>query len=170
MKHLYAPWRSEYSQSVAQTKQEHATQENCTFCIQFKDKDDEEHFILRRFEHCIVMLNVYPYNAGHLLILPDQHVALLPELSKATRSELIELVSHSSTILKELLQAHGINIGLNLGKAAGAGIPSHLHFHVLPRYTGDTNFLPTLADTKQISFDLKAIYKKLKPAFDRLKI
>lgn len=169
MKHLYAPWRSEYSQSVAQTKQEHTTEEHCVFCIKLKENDGE-HFILRRFEHCIVLLNLYPYNAGHILILPYEHVASLPELSKAARSELIELTSHSSIILKEILQAHGINIGLNLGKAAGAGIPSHLHMHVLPRYTGDTNFMPLLADTKQISFDLKEIYKKLKPAFDKLKI
>lgn len=169
MKHLYAPWRSEYSQSVAQTKQEHTSEEHCTFCIKLKD-DNEEHFILRRFEHNVVLLNLYPYNAGHLLILPYEHVSTLSELSKAARAELMELTTHSTTILKEILKAHGINIGLNLGRAAGAGIPSHLHMHVLPRFTGDTNFLPILADTKQISFDLKDIYKKLKPSFGTLKI
>lgn len=168
MKQLYAPWREDYSVSVANTKNEGAQKTECVFCSNFNSTHDEEHFILRRFNHIIVMLNLFPYNAGHLLLLPINHKASLDELSKETRIELIELTNHSATILGKKLKCDGLNIGLNLGKAAGAGIPSHLHMHVLPRFTGDTNFLPTLADTKAISFDLVKIYRQLKPEFDTL--
>lgn len=170
MKLLYCPWRSEYTTDVAHTKNENATQDECVFCIQFGQKKDPQYFILRRFGHHAVMLNLYPYNAGHLLILPLNHVANLYELSKEARIEMTELIMHSTRILKHSLDAHGFNIGLNLGKAAGAGIPSHLHYHVLPRYVGDTNFLPTLAHTKQIAFDLNEFYKKLKPEFDQISL
>lgn len=170
MKLLYCPWRSEYTTDVAHTKNENATQDECVFCTQFKQKKDTEYFILKRFEYHAVMLNKYPYNAGHLLILPFNHVANLHELSKESRGELTELIMHSTQILKQTLDAHGFNVGLNLGKAGGAGIPSHLHYHVLPRYHGDTNFLPTLANTKQISFDLEEFYQKLKPEFEQVSI
>lgn len=170
MNRIYCPWRSSYTIGIAHTKNENAPADACVFCTQFAQTKDEEHFILRRFEHHAVMLNLYPYNAGHLLILPFNHVANLHDLSKESRAELTELIMHSTQILKSAIDAHGFNIGLNLGKAAGAGIPSHLHYHVLPRYAGDTNFLPTLAGTKQISFDLVEFYKRLKPFFDKIAI
>lgn len=170
MNRLYCPWRGEYTTATAHTKNENATQDECVFCMQFAQKKDENFFILKRFQYHAVMLNLYPYNAGHLLILPFNHVANLHELSKESRSEMTELIMHSTQILKHTLDAHGFNVGLNLGKAGGAGIPSHLHYHVLPRYIGDTNFLPVLAQTKQISFDLHEFYKKLKPEFEQIKI
>lgn len=168
MKNLYCPWRSEYTSDVAQSKHESTSPDECVFCQQFAQKKDAEYFILKRFEYHAVMLNRYPYNAGHLLILPFNHVAHLHELSKESRSEMTELIMHSTQILKRAIGAHGFNVGLNLGKIAGAGIPAHLHYHVLPRYHGDTNFLPTLAHTKQISFDLAEFYKKLKPEFEQI--
>ena len=113
------------------------------------------------------MLNKYPYNAGHLLILPIRHVALLSDLEKNERAELMELVNMSVNIVSATLGNHGLNIGINLGKAAGAGIPSHLHTHILPRWDGDTNFMPAIAKTKVISFDLSDIYEKLKKEFDK---
>lgn len=168
MKKLYAPWRSKYTTSTARTKNEKTKKSECAFCTQIKEKKDTKNFIIKRTKNCIVMLNLYPYNAGHLLVLPVSHTASLDKLSENERAELMELVSESSSVVTKALKAEGVNIGLNLGKAAGAGIPSHLHFHVLPRWIGDTNYLPALADTKQISFDLKDIYTKLKKGFSHV--
>lgn len=165
MKKIYAPWRSKYTTNTARTKNENAKDKECVFCKQFKQKKDTQHFILKRTKHNAIMLNLYPYNAGHLLIMPLSHTATLDKLSKTARTELMELLSESAQVVKKIVGAEGVNIGLNLGKAAGAGIPSHLHFHVLPRWVGDTNFLPTLSDTKQVSFDLKKIYTQLKKGF-----
>lgn len=170
MNHLYAPWRSEYSASIAHSKKENISPEHCVFCMQVQDTADEKYFILKRFKHTFVLLNLYPYNAGHLLVLPYKHVATLSELPHEARAELMEVASHCYTIVKDVLGADGVNMGINFDKAAGAGIPSHLHMHVLPRWLGDTNFLPTLCDTKQISFDLNEVYKKLKPAFEDINI
>lgn len=171
MKKLYAPWRTAYAREIAaQSKQESTDTSACPFCQQFYATDDTSNGILRRFEHTIVMLNKYPYNAGHIMILPRNHQANLADLSKEARIELIELAAQSQSIMLNTLGAHGVNMGINLGKAAGAGIPSHLHFHILPRFIGDTNFMPTLCETKQISIDLRTIYEKLKPAFDALVI
>jgi len=168
MKLLYAPWRSEYTASTAHTKNETATQRECDFCHQFSEKEDEKNFILRRFPRTIVMLNRYPYNAGHLLILPFDHIGTIDELPAQVQAELMWLIGKSCTILKKILGAEGINIGINMGKAAGAGIPAHVHVHVLPRWLGDTNFLPTLSKTKTISYDLHEIYNQLKKAFDKI--
>jgi len=167
MEYLYAPWRSAYTGDV-RSKESNVTADESVFCRKFNDGIDEQHFVLRRFKHVIVLLNLYPYNAGHLLIMPLAHCAALDDLDAETQTEMMWLTSKSSRILQDVLGAEGINIGLNLGKAAGAGVPSHLHMHVLPRWEGDSNFLPLLAETKQISFDLNKIYAKLKPAFDEL--
>ncbi len=165
---MYAPWRSKYTTETAHTKKERISKNECVFCEQFQQKNDKKFFILKRLKHNAVLLNRFPYNAGHLLIIPFAHKATLNELSKAARTELMELVSDSSKIVRETLKADGVNIGLNVGKASGSSIPSHLHFHILPRWYGDTNFLPTLADTKQISVDLKDVYQTLKPKFNKL--
>lgn len=168
MKKLYAPWRADYTTGSAHKNHENQVQDECVFCKQIQSGENEKHFILKRFDHHMVILNLYPYNAGHLLIISLEHQATLSELSAESRTELIELSTLCVEIVKEALGAHGINVGLNLGKAAGAGIPSHIHTHVLPRFLGDTNFMPTLAETKVISFDLHAIYQKLKPYFERI--
>jgi ATP adenylyltransferase len=168
MKQLYAPWRGDYTSSTVRGKKEDTPEEDCIFCSQFKEQMDEKNFILKRFEHNVVMLCRYPYNAGHLLILPLTHVAGLQEISKEARGELMELANRSIEILNKTINPDGCNVGLNLGKAAGAGIPSHLHMHVLPRWTGDTNFMPVIAGTKVISFNIDEIYKKLHVAFAEL--
>lgn len=165
VKRLYAPWRSTYATDISKTKDENASSDACVFCKQLSAFDDEKYWILKRYTHHIVMLNKYPYNAGHLLILPLAHVATLDTLSVDARAELMEITNYAVTVLKATLQPHGFNIGINLGKAAGAGIPSHLHMHVLPRFNGDTNFLTTIAETKQISFDLNDIFAQLKKRF-----
>lgn len=159
MKQLYAPWRKNYINNGNKNNE-------CVFCKQSKEQDDEKYFIIKRFTHCYSMLNIFPYNAGHILIIPYEHQPSLEQLSQETRSEIMEVTSASIPILKQVLGAEGINIGLNIGgKAAGGSIPEHLHLHVLPRWLGDTNFLVTLAETKQISLDLREIYQKLRNAF-----
>jgi len=168
MKLLYTPWRSLYAKSVSGSKDPNALPSNCVFCTQLHENSDEKYHILKRFKHCYVVLNRYPYNAGHLMIIPFEHKAALDQLSAAARGEIMELTTQSITAMQKLLNTEGVNVGLNLGRAAGAGIPAHLHVHVLPRWIGDTNFLPTLADTKTISFDLNDIYQQLKPYFQNI--
>lgn len=168
MKKLYAPWRSSYTTDTTRGKHDDSTSEDCAFCTKFKTQDDEKSYILARFEHHAVLLNLYPYNAGHLLIIPYEHAKNLDDLSTESQRELMELLTHSINILKTTLKAEGVNVGLNLGKASGAGIPSHLHWHVLPRWHGDTNFLPLLADTKVVSYDLSVMYKQLVEPFQKI--
>ncbi len=168
MEKLFCPWRSNYSADTGHTKTEQTKQHECVFCEQFTANMDDKYFILKRTKHNIVMLNRYPYNAGHLMVLPIAHVARLHQMSKEARIEFTELYNAAASIVEKILQTDGINIGMNLGKAAGSGIPSHLHIHVLPRWHGDTNFLPLLAETKQISMDLTDVFFALKPAFDEL--
>lgn len=169
MDRLYAPWRDKYATSLDTAKKENITEDTCVFCLQIADTHDEKYFILRRFKNTIVMLNLYPYNGGHLLILPLEHCDSLARLSPDVRFEIMEVTNQSIQIVTEVLHAQGINVGLNLGRASGAGIPSHVHMHVLPRWIGDTNFMVTLADTKQISVDLYALYTKLRPYFQELR-
>lgn len=170
MKKLYAPWRNDYSLSSDQTKREDVSKEECVFCIQLEKDDDDNHFILKKGTENAVFLNRYPYNAGHLLIIPFAHEAHLYNLTPSARAEMMELLSGSIFVLKSALNPHGFNSGLNLGVAAGGSIPSHIHMHVVPRWTGDTNFLLTVGDIKVVSFDLHEIYKKLKPVFAHLTI
>lgn len=160
MKHLYAPWRSQYIQA-------NQTSNACVFCTQATTTQDKQHFIIKRYEHCFLVLNLFPYNPGHLLVIPYEHQASLELLPRAARHELMDVITHAIQILTKELKAQGFNVGVNLGgKAAGGSIPDHLHMHVLPRYQGDTNFLVTLAETKQISANLLELYEKLKIAFE----
>jgi len=170
MKRIYAPWRDNYTTKTAHKSTEDMKSEDCVFCQHFSEDNDDKHLILRRFKYMVVMLNRFPYNAGHLLILPLEHQAALNDLTPAARTELIELTNHCVEILRKALNAHGVNIGMNLGKAAGAGIPAHLHMHALPRWRGDTNFLPLLAELKPVSADLKKIFETLKPHFKAIKL
>lgn len=172
MKNLYCPWRSNYVKTALPEKKSDASAKKCPFCheISATPDHDAQNFILKRFKYNFVILNLYPYNAGHLLIIPYKHKRTLSQYSAKARAELIEIAALSSDLLQQQFGATGINIGLNLGKSAGAGIPSHLHLHVLPRWFGDTNFLPLLADTKTISFDLTKIYQDLLPKFQAIKL
>ncbi len=165
MKKIYAPWRSDYVVQEARSKNEDTKQDECVFCEQFCDTSDEQYFILHRGQHCAIIMNFYPYNAGHLMVLPLGHVGSLQELGADARAELMELTCTSIEVLEKELSPSGFNTGMNLGKAAGAGIPSHIHMHVVPRFAGDTNFMPIIAETKPISFDLPKLYAKLKKHF-----
>lgn len=166
MQDLYAPWRSSYAKSTDKSKQETTTSQECIFCKFINEKQDDKNFILKRYHHCFVILNTYPYNAGHLMVIPFAHAKDLKTLDAPTRQEIAEVMSFCTTLLEQILHAQGMNIGLNLGRIGGAGIPTHLHWHILPRWQGDTNFLPLLANTTVISFNLQEIFDLLKPAFN----
>lgn len=168
MKSLHAPWRDTYINDV-QKKSDKDAESICVFCEHLARGNDDQAMILGKFKYNFVIMNKFPYNAGHLLVMPLAHVATLQELSSDARAELIELIAKSDAILEETLGNEGSNIGINKGRAGGAGIPSHLHVHVVPRWAGDTNFLPIIADVKQISTDMQSIFKKLKVEFAKLK-
>jgi ATP adenylyltransferase len=171
MKVLYAPWRADYSKDTDNpTRNEHADSQHCVFCTQLHAQQDAHYYIIRRFSHVALMLNKFPYNAGHLLIVPFAHTGSLEGLSIQARTELIELATQASSLVQTGLGAQGVNVGINMGKAAGAGIPAHIHLHVLPRWPNDTNFMATLGHTKVISYDLDEVYYTLKPLVENITI
>lgn len=166
---LYAPWRDRYINSCSQKKSKSG--EHCVFCeIWNTQGKDSEMYVLARYDHVMVVLNAYPYAGGHLLVIPGDHASDLDVCSSQVRAEIMEIVSAGSVILKKHLGAMGVNIGINAGKAAGAGIPDHLHVHLVPRWEGDTNFLPIIGKIKQISVDLERVYSQLAEPFQKIKI
>ncbi len=155
MDKLWAPWRVKYvTELIGKTK-------GCVFCRMLKEKNDKKNLILLRSALSFTVLNLYPYNNGHLLILPKRHVDDLSKLSKEETADLFELLNYSRGLLDKIMKPAGYNVGMNLGRAAGAGFPGHLHIHVVPRWKYDVNFMPVLAQTKVISASLKALYEKL---------
>lgn len=155
MQRLWAPWRAKYIVGNCKRK-------GCLFCEKLKERKDEENYILFRGKHCMVMLNAYPYNNGHLMIAPYRHICSIEELSKEETEEVMEVLFEMVRVVKEVLHPEGFNIGINLGKAGGAGIIDHLHLHIVPRWVGDSNFMLTLSETKVISEALSKTYHKLK--------
>jgi ATP adenylyltransferase len=153
MNRLYAPWRSEYITEEKTTE--------CPFCLAARSSDDQAHYVLSRNHAVVVLLNKYPYNAGHVLIVPVAHCATLEGLTSQVRGAIMEAATVWSGILQKALSCQGLNIGFNLGIVSGGSIPDHIHMHVLPRWAGDTNFLATLSDTKLISFNLQDVYRRL---------
>jgi len=154
---LYAPWRQEFILGAK-------ADEGCIFCDPDARKNVRE-LILHRGKTAYVVMNRYPYNSGHLMVIPFRHVAQLHDLKPAERRELMDFVALSSEVLTEVQKPAGMNVGMNLGRAAGAGIDGHLHVHLVPRWVGDTNFMPALFETRIISVDLRAVYRRLKAAF-----
>lgn len=154
---IYAPWRQAYAGKVQDKKNDNV----CVFCQMTQAKDDKKFFIVKRYDTCFVVLNTYPYNAGHVMVIPNKHCANLENLTTQESAEFMHAITQTVILLKENLNPDGLNLGMNLGKLAGAGIPDHLHFHILPRWAGDTNFMPLIAGTKQISFDLHKIYEQI---------
>lgn len=167
MDKLYAPWRDCYVQDHVK-KAKPCDEKHCVFCDVFAQKvSDKQAFVLYRNDKLAIMLNLYPYNGGHVLVFPKQHSSEFFELSEDVLQELMVTVSKSMKILKQVLRSDAINFGANVGKYAGAGIPEHVHMHIVPRWGGDTGFMPVIAQTKQVSVDLSKMYKQLKPAFDK---
>ncbi|MCS7117150.1 MAG: HIT domain-containing protein [Nitrososphaerota archaeon] len=157
MKRIFAPWRIEYIKSDKP--------KGCIFCEKPKENRDEENYIVYRGLNNFVILNSYPYNPGHLMIVPYKHISSLEGLSKEERDEHFEILVRVVKILKEAMNPDGFNIGMNLGEGAGAGIKDHLHTHVVPRWKEDTNYMPVIADTKVIVEALNSTYKKLREYF-----
>jgi ATP adenylyltransferase len=151
--HLWTPWRMKYILNV--------DKKGCVFCSKLKESDRKA-YIIRRGEKCFSMLNIFPYNNGHLMVAPKRHVSRLDLLTEKELNELMRLVAESQKLLQDKFKPHGFNIGLNLGRSAGAGIAGHLHFHIVPRWDGDTNFMPIIGSTKVIPQLLEETYKQLK--------
>ncbi|MEA2072016.1 MAG: HIT domain-containing protein [Campylobacterota bacterium] len=152
---LYAPWREEY---VTNTKIQ-----GCVFChISTHFEDDEELHVLYRDEFCFIVMNKYPYTPGHFMIIPHTHTDKLEELNPAVWLHMSALAQKGVRLLKEGFGAQGVNIGMNLGRAGGAGIAEHIHMHLVPRWERDTNFITSIADNRVYSSDFERIYKKIK--------
>ncbi len=154
---LWAPWRMAYIGGPPS--------QGCLLCDLIRDDDDRRRLVLDRAPRSYIVMNLYPYNNGHLMIVPYRHCADLDQLSPEDSLEIVQQVGRATRILHQAFGAEGFNVGLNLGKAAGAGISDHLHVHVVPRWIGDTNFMPVLADTKVMPEHLESTYRKLVPFF-----
>jgi ATP adenylyltransferase len=160
---LYTPWRFDYIKGASGEKT--GTGSACVFCSIAGREDDENTFILHRAGRNFVVLNIYPYTSGHLMIVPFEHTADFAALAKETSDELMDLAKRAQALLQETYHPHGFNLGMNLGGAAGAGVSDHLHLHVLPRWSGDANFMTTVGETRVIPEDLRATYERLRGRF-----
>ena len=165
MEYMEAPWRMRYINKVIGNEGP-----GCIMCTKPAAGNDAENLVLYRAAHNFVMLNMFPYNGGHLMVAPLRHIARLSLLTAAERHEHLDLVAACIEVLEEVFKPVGYNTGLNLGRAAGAGVDQHLHTHIVPRWTGDTNFMPVTADTKVVNEALADTYARLRPVFDNLKI
>jgi ATP adenylyltransferase len=158
---IWAPWRLEYVKDAAKDKEE-----ECIFCTKPAEDDDEANFIVHRGAQCYVILNTFPYTNGHLMVAPYEHTPALQDLDAETVAELMALAQQAMRRLEEVYSPHGYNVGFNQGRIAGAGFENHIHMHVVPRWGGDTNFMPVLADTRVMPQTLEQSYEALRGGFD----
>lgn len=163
MDHLWAPWRMKFILN-ANTESEKSSS-LCVFCELPKNANDQESLILKKAQHCFVILNKFPYNPSHLMVIPYQHTASLDSLSEEALLEIHQEIRNAVAALKSAISPAGFNVGMNLGEAGGAGIREHLHYHVVPRWNGDTNFMPILGGTKILPESLEDTLNRLKPFF-----
>lgn len=159
-KTIWAPWRAEF---ILGKKEK-----GCIFCKRLKRKDSVRNLIVYRGKKSFVILNKYPYNPGHAMVVPKRHVAHIEKLTAVEAAEFFELTRLTVKLMKKALKPHSLNIGMNLGRSSGAGIPEHLHMHIVPRWNGDTNFMPVIGLTKVVSVPLEPIYDAIKKEFDKL--
>jgi ATP adenylyltransferase len=158
---IWAPWRLAYVKDASKDKEE-----ECIFCAKPGEEDDEANLIVHRGERCFVILNKFPYTNGHLMVAPFEHIATLQELEAETVAEIMDLAQTAMNRLEDIYSPHGYNVGFNQGRVAGAGGEHHIHMHVVPRWGGDTNFMPVLADTRVMPQTLEQSYEALRGAFD----
>jgi len=161
MKRLWAPWRMTYILSDQ-------NEDGCIFCAGDDRGEYDERLILYAGSLSMVMMNRFPYNNGHLLVAPSRHVPELEHLSDKEMLNILHMVRRSIDILKKIMNPEGFNVGLNLGRVAGAGMEAHMHFHIVPRWNGDTNFMTVLGDVRVIPEHIRETYKILRPYFDNL--
>lgn len=158
---MWAPWRMNYIDGSHKN-------EGCIFCVKPKQDNDRENLLLYRGNKCHIIMNLFPYNNGHIMISPYKHTGNLEELDDEEMLEIMNLSGMCIKVMKNSINPAGFNAGFNLGKAAGAGVDDHLHFHIVPRWNGDTNFMPVLGETKVISEHILQTYDKLKKAIKAL--
>jgi len=157
MKVLWAPWRIEYILSEKE--------KGCLFCSKSAEKEDEANYILYRGQRSFVMMNLYPYNNGHLMVAPYSHVADMAGLTQEEILDVFSEVQRCESILRKVFHPEGFNMGLNIGTVAGAGVKDHIHVHIVPRWNGDTNYMTAISEVRVIPEHLKATYKVLRPYF-----
>ena len=162
MRYIAAPWRANYVRTALRLK-------SCIFCDALEGGDERKAAVLYRGRRNFVMLNRYPYTPGHLLIAPKRHVADFAEARPDERAELVDLLQVALRVLRASYAPHGFNTGMNLGPSAGAGVVGHFHLHVVPRWTGDANFMPLVGATRVFIEDLDTTYQKLRPLFDKVR-
>jgi len=158
MQTIFTPWRFKYVSMSAE-------QEGCFFCQAAAETDDLDRLVVWRDSHYLVMLNRYPYTNGHLMVAPVEHVADPEASDDVARSQFWPLILRCETVLKRAYSPHGFNMGLNLGRAAGAGVPGHYHFHIVPRWEGDTNFMTVLGNVRLVPEEPESVLEKLRPLF-----
>ncbi len=159
MEKLWSPWRSKYIESFKDEPRENLP--GSLFTRILNENDDRKNYLLYRGKTCFIIMNLYPYNSGHLMIVPNKEVKDISELDTDTRLEMFELLDLGMKALNDAIKPHGFNLGANLGRVSGAGIEDHIHFHIVPRWNGDTNFMPVLNDVKVISEEMEKTYDKL---------
>jgi len=160
MRYISAPWRAGYVRKVLSMKR-------CIFCEALKNRDDRSTAVLFRGGRNFILLNRYPYTPGHLMIAPNRHTADFAAARPDEAAELAELLRTALRVLRKAYAPHGFNAGMNLGPSAGAGVAGHYHLHVIPRWTGDANFMPIVGETRVFIEDLDTTYRRLRPLFDR---
>lgn len=158
---IWAPWRLAYVKDASKD-----SEQECIFCTKPEQGEDEANLIVHRGERCFVILNLFPYTNGHLMVAPYEHVAALPALPAETTAEMMALAQRAMTVLEDVYSPHGYNVGFNQGRVAGAGVEHHIHMHVVPRWGGDTNFMPVLADTRVMPQSLEQSFAALAGRFD----
>jgi len=162
LRYLWSPWRMKYIQN-------HRRDTACIFCLAAAQADSPENLIVKRGEFVFVILNRFPYTSGHLMVVPYQHTANLEELTAACRAEMMELATASIEVLKKVYRPQGFNLGMNLGEPAGAGIADHLHMHIVPRWSGDTNFMSTVGQVRVLPEELEETYRRIKEVWEQIK-
>ena len=164
-KRLWAPWRMEYIE-----RELRGDSKGCFLCEKFESNEDEKNLVLMRGKSCFVVMNLYPYNNAHLMVCPYRHLSDYIALTESERSEIQEVIAGCMSIIDSNLNPDGYNVGLNLGKAGGAGLEEHIHWHLVPRWSGDTNFMPVLGQTKVMMEGLRDSFVKLLPDFAALEV